>query len=424
LRTALTWWLKRGESEQALVTAGALVPHWWFRGDFAEGRSWCERALALAVDVAYADSPLSTLYRTSVLAANQGEFQRARAAGEAMLQEARASGDAVGTIRAHYALCHIAHCHGERERAAAHALAAITRAREAVAGEALSPIWLAWTLSFLGEAADIVGTERAEAAAREAHALFTHLGSEWGAANTLETLATFAVARGDSRGAARCLADAIALRRGIGERFGAVAGLVAAAEHAAQAGRLESAARLIGAAELWAGELGYEDTHHRELRNDPRVVVIRARLDDDQFAAAFAEGAGLTWTAALTEAEDLLREIVVAAPSASMTAEDRPPIVDPQPQRPAAASLMGPPVGIVAGGPTVNREPVAAGIALTQREREVLALLGQRLSNSEMADRLFIGTRTVEFHVANILGKLGVDNRRDATAMAVRLGLI
>src|SRR4051812_4540902 len=52
LSAALTWWLKRGDSELALATAGALVAYWSFRNDFATGRSWCERALALAVDVA------------------------------------------------------------------------------------------------------------------------------------------------------------------------------------------------------------------------------------------------------------------------------------------------------------------------------------------------------------------------------------
>lgn len=63
------------------------------------------------------------------------------------------------------------------------------------------------------------------------------------------------------------------------------------------------------------------------------------------------------------------------------------------------------------------------GADLTTREREVLALLCERYANPEIADRLFIGTRTAEYHVAYIVGKRGVHNRRDARAVARRLGL-
>jgi DNA-binding CsgD family transcriptional regulator len=61
---------------------------------------------------------------------------------------------------------------------------------------------------------------------------------------------------------------------------------------------------------------------------------------------------------------------------------------------------------------------------LTRREREVLRLVCLRLSDPEIADRLFIGTRTAESHVASILGKLGAANRREAASTASRLGLV
>ena len=61
--------------------------------------------------------------------------------------------------------------------------------------------------------------------------------------------------------------------------------------------------------------------------------------------------------------------------------------------------------------------------ALTPREREVVALLVAGLTNSQLADRLYISPRTAAVHVSNILAKLGMSSRTEVAAWAVREGL-
>ena len=61
---------------------------------------------------------------------------------------------------------------------------------------------------------------------------------------------------------------------------------------------------------------------------------------------------------------------------------------------------------------------------LSSREREVLTLLAQGLSNKEIAQRLYLSVRTVEGHLVNVYGKLGVHSRNEAAHYAVRQGWV
>lgn len=63
-------------------------------------------------------------------------------------------------------------------------------------------------------------------------------------------------------------------------------------------------------------------------------------------------------------------------------------------------------------------------MVLSNREREVLALLAEGSSNAQIASRLYVSTETVKTHVAHVLRKLEVPNRGSAVEKATRLGLL
>jgi DNA-binding CsgD family transcriptional regulator len=156
------------------------------------------------------------------------------------------------------------------------------------------------------------------------------------------------------------------------------------------------AARFLGSAATIRRAIGAPPLPTEALDLHATATAVRTQVDDDAFAAAWATGEALPQEDAITAALAFLLDPTHAA-------EDR----------------QGPRNGAL---PT----PVAteASCGLTRREREVLALLCQHCSDAEIGDRLSIGVRTVEFHVTNILRKLGVENRHDAAALATQRGLL
>jgi DNA-binding CsgD family transcriptional regulator len=93
----------------------------------------------------------------------------------------------------------------------------------------------------------------------------------------------------------------------------------------------------------------------------------------------------------------------------------------PAPAPASAARSLRRRAGVPGRRPSAAADPVLAQLGVTGREAEVLALIGQGLSNREMAERLYLSPRTVEKHVEHLAAKLGTQSRNQLVAYAATM---
>ena len=149
-----------------------------------------------------------------------------------------------------------------------------------------------------------------------------------------------------------------------------------------------------------------------------RSVANPARsLSKVAFAAAWSRGAAMTQDEAIELSRQLLSGL-------ARPAEQEHAAVITSRQTAARDVLLNDHITSPPSGTTPHAPSPQVQSDLTFREQEVLALLCQRLTDPEIAARLFISPKTVGKHVSNILGKLGASNRREAAAIAVRHALV
>lgn len=146
----------------------------------------------------------------------------------------------------------------------------------------------------------------------------------------------------------------------------------------------------------------------RESLPESRVLVLTVHDEDTYVFALIQAGASgyLLKNAAGNDLVDAIRTVSAGKPWL-------------QPE--IAMRLMS----AAAGSTRSHEDTRAAGLIepLTAREIEVLKLLAGAASNKEIADRLVISTRTVETHLANVYGKLGVRGRTEAMLWAIHEGM-
>ncbi|RGE21919.1 response regulator transcription factor [Leucobacter sp. wl10] len=140
-----------------------------------------------------------------------------------------------------------------------------------------------------------------------------------------------------------------------------------------------------------------------------RVLVFTTYEDDDQILAAIEAGAG--------------GYLVKAAPAEELAAGVRAVAAGQMVLAPSVAAALAQAArgGAPAGAPGAEADPSPG---LTPREREILALVAEGLSNPEIAGRLFIGESTVKTHLLHVFEKLGVSDRTRAVIRAMEIGII
>ncbi len=147
---------------------------------------------------------------------------------------------------------------------------------------------------------------------------------------------------------------------------------------------------------------GIEAIRRIKARHPAIEIVILTTYDDDEYIVR-----GLRAGARGYLLKDSGRQVLFEAIRAAARGE----------------SLLPPAVIEKVVAHLVEPRPVEVG-GLSEREREVLALLAEGAANKEIAARLYITERTVKAHVANIFNKLGVNSRAEAVAVALRKGLL
>ncbi|MFH9249405.1 response regulator [Streptomyces lydicus] len=145
---------------------------------------------------------------------------------------------------------------------------------------------------------------------------------------------------------------------------------------------------------------GIEATRQATAEPDPPKVLVLTTFDDDEYVYG-AVRAGASGFLLKSMARDAIR--VVAAGDA---------LIAPSVTRRLIADFAG--TSATPAAPAPDTEPAADSrliTGITDREREVLALVGQGLSNGEIAERLVISVATAKTHVARLFAKLEARDR-------------
>ncbi len=456
LRAALNWWLARAEGEMALRLAQALGPFWLFHCHWSEGRTFLERALALApTDVTPVRA--QALENLSVLLLNLGELARAEELGRESLALSWELGDTRSIAGSLHVLAVIVVDQGNFT--AAHSLFEECVALYRQTGE---NVRLPQMLSNWANLAIRQGQyERARILAEEGLAVYREQGRLGDSPYAFRPLAEVSFCQGElaqayafaEEGLGLCaqeenfdkpallsLLGEIVLQQGDAARariltqesltsFKEIGDMTSICWSLALLGRVASTQGNNAAAREF-----YEQSLQLALEQGFKWETLSGL---EGLASVVAQGEP-TWAARLWAAAAALRDSLGAPLPPVYRADYEQAVAAARVQLGeqvfatawAEGRAMTPDQVLVARGPVtipapapLSTPPAKSALTysndLTAREVEVLRLLAQGLTDAQIAGQLVISKYTASNHVKSILSKLGVTTRSAATRYAV-----
>jgi predicted ATPase/DNA-binding CsgD family transcriptional regulator len=429
LRASLHWAVEHHEGEMAQRMAGALQPFWLTRGYWSEGRRWLEEVLAMNLDtVSDPAIQAKVLYRAGMLARNQGDYARARVLGEECLALYRTLDDQSGLVMALVQLARIGANQDDRQAAEAYlaeAASMVDALPDSVekAG-AHKDMLLATIMSRLPSSPETAhhlaesvrihreSDNRAGLAVALTHqALQSFMEGEYNLSESLtEEAERIAMDLDDSRVHSRVFLGRVQLNVHEGD-------FAAARRHVEDVLRQEDILR----------QAGNRDDHH--LASWLFILAAILQRQDLVVWSARAYGLAEAWAGSGQSSTELTFLDEWLPLTQGVRAKVRAQLGEEAFDRELAAGRRLT-LGDVLAIPHPHAGTKASGVAkapstsLTGREIEVLRLLAQEMSNSEIAERLIVSRRTIDAHLRSIYDKLGVKSRDAAIRVAREQGLI
>ena len=378
LRAAILWSLERRNLQDAAQLGWALWLFWWIRGHFAEGRRLMEEALSVKGSAAMpASARAQGLFVAGTMACGQGDHSSAEPLLEESVTLFREVGDTRGVAYALGSAAVLAITQEQYERGIDYSEEAADLFLEVGDKWGAAPMLGCSAVGWLNRG----DHGRAKSLAEQGLRICRETGDKHGTSIALCTLAGVAQAERNYERARDLFEEGLAVSVKLGNEADVVHCLEGLASVAAAEGGTVRGARLWGAAETLLEKIEAVYAYVPDQALYRRQVAARSLIDEAAWEMAWGEGRTMA-----TE------QAIEYALNHSAT--------------PETAALETNPAG------------------LSAREAEVLHLVATELTNAEVAEKLFLSSRTVDWHLSSIYRKLGLHSRTEATRFAAEHGLL